>query len=595
MTDPLLKRVAKLELRETKARARLRAAQNARLATAGVFFLVLILATVHPEWGIEAPAIAAFLAVFGYFVGLTTNFRRHANHLATLGAFYRRQALRRSGHAVERRHEEALAAAGAKADITLIQDLNLIGPHSLFTAIDETISDGGRAELVRLLLAPGLDKAAVGARQKQIAELRGERWFYIRLLIAAGETEMELSTQQALEFLKKPLVPAGFGKWVLAVSALWVLCLAGIAHGLVSGEPILSPAVLASAFIAGSLYVMNLVGPVYGKGVGLAQHLSALVSLFRLLEARENPRYRELLPATFASRPSRQLRRFHFVLGFLSAESHPLVYLILNGLAPWAAVFASLLERERARIHSSFPECLDEFHRLEALISLTLMYEYQTREFPRIHEPARLEFEGLLHPLIPRDTAVANDFAFTGGKSLGLVTGSNMSGKSTFLRTVGINQTLANMGAPCFAKRFETSLFTIASCIQVSDSLRDGFSYFYSEVLRLKRVIEDVRAGKPTLFLIDEIFRGTNNRERQIGSRAVIKNLISPTSMGFVSTHDLELTSLERKLPGLINLHFREEIVSGQMFFSYKLQMGPCPTTNALLIMEQAGLDVRDV
>ncbi len=599
MTDPLSRRVSRLEIREERTRQRLRAAQNSRLSSAGLFFLTLILAAARPEWRIEAPAVIAFTLIFGALVRRTANLKRHANHLASLAAFYRRQARRRAGLAIEPRSpealSEALAAAGPEADLTLIQDLNLIGPHSLFTALDETVSDGGRAELVRALLAPGLDKAGAEARQEQIASLAAERWFFIRLLIAAGETEMGLSTHQAREFLKKPLAPERFGRWVLGLCALWLLCLAGIAHGLVSGSPLLPPAVLASAFIAASLFAFNSLGPVHGKGVGLALHLSALVALFSRLETRDRRRYGELLSATFASRPSRQLRRFHFVLGFLSAESHPLVYLVLNGLFPWAAVFSWALERERKRIHASFPQCLNELHHLEALVSLTFLYVYQTKSFPRLHAKPRLEFTALTHPLIPRDRVVANDFAFAAGQSLGLVTGSNMSGKSTFLRAIGINQTLANMGAPCFAGNFETSVFEIASCIQVSDSLRDGFSYFYSEVLRLKRVIEDVRAGRPVLFLIDEIFRGTNNRERQIGSRAVIKNLVSPTSLGFVSTHDLELTSLEQKLPGVVNLHFREEILGGQMLFSYKLQPGPCPTTNALVIMEQAGLDVGEV
>lgn len=595
MAESLLFRVEKLNARETLTRDRLQKTQNARLWTAGIFFITLVVATVNPEWRIEVPAVAVFTMVFGALVVRTNRLRRHALHLKRLSAFYSRQARRRAGLSVERNHGAAAQTLGSDPDLTLIQDLNLIGPHSLFTMLDETVSDGGRAELVRLLLNPGMSREAISARQKQIAAVKSERWFFIRLLIAASETELELSTHQTLEFLKRRLVPEGFGVWVAGALALWVVCVAGIAHGMVTETPVIPPSIFATVFVVVSLFIFNRVGPVFGKGVGLSEHLSALVSLFALIERRDNPRYRELLPKTYESRPSRQLKRFHFVLGFLSAESHPLVYLLLNAIFPWAPLFSWLLERERVRIHSSFPECLDEFHRLEALISLSFLYTYQTKVFPVVHDSPALDFSALLHPLISRDKAIANDFAFKNGKCLGLVTGSNMSGKSTFLRTIGINQTLANMGAPVFASRFETSIYKLASCIQVSDSLRDGFSYFYSEVLRLKRVIEDVRSGQRVLFLIDEIFRGTNNRERQIGSRAVIRDLVSTTSVGFVSTHDLELTSLEEKLPGVLNLHFREEIVGGEMLFSYRLQLGPCPTTNALVIMAQAGLDIRDV
>jgi DNA mismatch repair ATPase MutS len=147
------------------------------------------------------------------------------------------------------------------------------------------------------------------------------------------------------------------------------------------------------------------------------------------------------------------------------------------------------------------------------------------------------------------------------------------------------------MGAPVFARRFATRPLAIESCIEVSDSLRDGFSYFYAEVRRLKALLDATRA-RPSLFLIDEIFRGTNNRERQIGSRAVIETLAQAQgSEGFVSTHDLELTSLEGE--HVVNLHFREEISPvGEMTFTYRLQKGASPTTNALRIMQLEGLPV---
>jgi DNA mismatch repair ATPase MutS len=179
---------------------------------------------------------------------------------------------------------------------------------------------------------------------------------------------------------------------------------------------------------------------------------------------------------------------------------------------------------------------------------------------------------------------------------LGLLTGSNMSGKSTFLRTVGVNQLLANMGAPVFAEEFVTRPLRIETCIEVSDSLRDGFSYFYAEVRKLKSILKAADQGEPVLFLVDEIFRGTNNRERQIGSRAVIKSLARPPgAMGFISTHDLELTSLETSSPTLMNLHFREDIDDrGKMVFSYHLRHGPCPTTNALKIMQAEGIELEE-
>ena len=174
-----------------------------------------------------------------------------------------------------------------------------------------------------------------------------------------------------------------------------------------------------------------------------------------------------------------------------------------------------------------------------------------------------------------------------------LMTGSNMSGKSTFLRTIGINQVLANMGAPVFASSFTTFPFRLRSCIRVSDSIEQGFSYFYAEVQRLKSVLSDADREPPVLYLIDEIFRGTNNRERLVGSQSVIKHLIGTPAIGFVTTHDLELTQIADANPQAHNYHFKDEARDNQMFFSYQLQDGPSPTTNALKIMKQAGLPIQ--
>jgi DNA mismatch repair ATPase MutS len=169
-----------------------------------------------------------------------------------------------------------------------------------------------------------------------------------------------------------------------------------------------------------------------------------------------------------------------------------------------------------------------------------------------------------------------------------------MSGKSTFLRTLGINLCLAQAGAPVCAGLFEWSWAHLATCIRVDDSLEAGLSFFYAEVKRLKSLLDETkdRSGAPVLFLIDEIFKGTNNRERLIGSRSYISALSQGHGFGLVSTHDLELTDLDRTMPRLRNVHFQETVVAGTLHFDYKLRPGPCPTTNALRIMEMEGLPV---
>ena len=174
-----------------------------------------------------------------------------------------------------------------------------------------------------------------------------------------------------------------------------------------------------------------------------------------------------------------------------------------------------------------------------------------------------------------------------------LLTGSNMSGKSTFLKSLGLNQILANMGAPVFAEKFQATLNEVKSCIRVSDSLADGYSYFYAEVLRLKYILDACKAKTgPCLFLIDEMMKGTNNRERLTGSFKYIEALGESLQIGVVATHDLELSQLAEKFQYLRNGHFREEIQGPEMLFHYTLKEGPSPTTNALEILRRAGLPV---
>jgi DNA mismatch repair ATPase MutS len=190
---------------------------------------------------------------------------------------------------------------------------------------------------------------------------------------------------------------------------------------------------------------------------------------------------------------------------------------------------------------------------------------------------------------------VCNDFDLDHDHRIVILTGSNMAGKSTFLRTIGVNLVLAYAGAPVNAERLQTSLFRIFTCIKVSDSVQDGLSYFYAEVKRLQALLAAAETDDtlPVLFLIDEIFRGTNSRERLIGSRSYIRRLAHGSSVGLVATHDLELIKLGDEIEGVVNQHFREEVRDGRMVFDYRLRSGPCPTTNALTIMRLEGLPVE--
>ena len=263
--------------------------------------------------------------------------------------------------------------------------------------------------------------------------------------------------------------------------------------------------------------------------------------------------------------------------------------------------FAHLLNLQKAKLRTLLPKWLDAWYRLEALNSLANFADLNPGvTFPTLKAPVEpgpiFQAEDLGHPLLQDDIRVCNHLTLEKTGTLLIVTGSNMSGKSTFLRTVGINLVLAFVGGPVQASQMQTMPLRIFSSIQVSDSLAYGISYFYAEVQRLKKLLDSLEMSHPypLLFLIDEIFRGTNNTERRIGSQSYVEALLGKNGLGLISTHDLELTQMAADFTGVQNVHFRESIADDQMAFDYRLYPGPCPTTNALRIMALAGLPVKD-
>jgi DNA mismatch repair ATPase MutS len=300
--------------------------------------------------------------------------------------------------------------------------------------------------------------------------------------------------------------------------------------------------------------------------------------------------------------PSVILKKVSRLISAASLQNNQILTLVVNAIIPWDLLFASQLSRYKQTIRHLLPDWLDSWYEFEAYHALAnfgyLFPEYQFAELINPHEETKetvFEAKQMGHPLIPLKTRVCNDFGLTDKGQVVIVTGSNMSGKSTFLRTVGINTALALAGAVVPAASLRLQVVRLFTCIQVSDSLNDGFSYFYAEVHRLKQLLDalQIRTKPPVLFLIDEIFRGTNNQERRIGSQAYVRALTKANGAGLISTHDLELSKLAEQDGDILNYNFRDDVVDGRMAFDYILRPGPSPTTNALKIMQLEGLPVK--
>lgn len=232
---------------------------------------------------------------------------------------------------------------------------------------------------------------------------------------------------------------------------------------------------------------------------------------------------------------------------------------------------------------------------VEALASLAILrYDYPKWATPEIISTKNCVYEAkdMGHPLLT-DKRIDNHLEILEPVHTLLITGSNMSGKSTFLRAAGINLVLAYAGAPVCAKFFRASLMQIHTCMRVSDNLGKNISSFYAELLRIKTIVQAAEEGENVFYLLDEIFKGTNSKDRHMGAKVLIKNLSATQSIGMVSTHDLELCDIEEKNPAVKNYHFREYYRDNKIYFDYKLRPGASTTRNAIYLMKLAGIDVE--
>ncbi|NBO38570.1 hypothetical protein EBU99_08300 [bacterium] len=288
--------------------------------------------------------------------------------------------------------------------------------------------------------------------------------------------------------------------------------------------------------------------------------------------------------------------RMTFELG--EVRRNPILWLLLNVLFPYDALSFSVTLVAYRLIDGRFEHWWNqvvEFDFLSALARVQLENKNFTWPAESLQE---IHAEGMAHPLLRSSLRIGNDLALDASQRCMLLTGSNMAGKSTLLRALAVNALLAQLGTVVCARQLRLPPLEILCAIQVSDSLESGASYFYAEVRRLAAVLQRLQSRSENqpqrLFLIDEIFRGTNNKERFLGSWQVISALLSTGAFGLLTTHDLALTALEKDVAGVRNFHLRETVgTQGALEFDYLLRPGPCPTTNALIIMRQAGLPIE--
>jgi hypothetical protein len=524
-------------------------------------------------------------------------------------------------------------------DHPFAHDLDLIGGRSLSRLLDVSITQEGGQRLRDWLLETEPDPMRTKVRQTNVRELIRMPAFRDRLVLNAtlagesaggefrtnnkrgsvqGRSAVKWSGQRLLNWLDSRTETKNLRKILIMLLMLVpvnLLLLAGYLGGW------LPPFWIASWFVYAAILFSQSrkVEPLFRDASYIHDTLSQMAAVFNTLEKRSfagKPGLLVLLhPLRKGSRrPSKQLQRANRLLVAVGLRINPVVGIILNVFFPWDIYFGYRMEQFKKDLVDFLPGWLDLWYELEALnglanfgylnpgapfaeiITLSPESDGIAKDGNQILEEAIPPFKALNigHPLIAAESRVGNDFKVDHIGSITIITGSNMAGKSSFLRTIGVNIRLALAGAPVLADSLNLVPFRVAASITVTDSVTDGFSFFYAEVRRLKALLEELKRPHPypLFFLIDEIFRGTNNRERLIGSQSYVNELLDSFGAGAIATHDLELVKLADVNSDIRNSHFRDEVQGEHMVFDYKLHKGPCPTTNALRIMELAGLPV---
>ncbi len=490
-------------------------------------------------------------------------------------------------------------------------DVDLLGERSLHHLLDTAVSEEGSLRLREWLIEvdPQLDQ--ILQRQRLVQELMTFRLFRDKLTLNAAlinnkeDDKGKWVGHQLVDWLHQEDESGSLRPLLLVLSGLAIINIILFlldTNGILKGWWLVPWSIYVLIFsIRGGKQVRSL----FQESTFLQNGLQTLNTVFQFLEKRRygnRPCLRKLCAPFLdeGERPSQHIKRVTRVVAGVGVRQNPMLGMLLNMIVPWDIYFAYRLQQCRQNLVQYLPAWLDVWYELEALNGLATFADLNPAitTFPQLSEVKKLD--GSLfdvvemgHPLIQDTQRICNDYQLNDLGDITLITGSNMSGKSSFLRTIGVNLALAYAGGVVQAQSLQTRLFRLYSSMRVNDSLVDGFSFFYAEVRRLQMLLQALEGeGRPLFFLIDEIFRGTNNRERLIGSRAYIRALADSVGIGIIATHDLELISLADENPSIQNAHFRDDVQDGKMIFDYLLRSGPCPTTNALKIMRLAGLPV---
>lgn len=558
----------------------------------GIVGAIAVMALVALGW-VPALAVVVGLAALA-FVVLVVAHERAARRLARARrrtAFHQAALDRVRGDWIGRGEP---GARFLDAHHPFAADLDLFGRGSLFERLCVARTHAGQDLLASWLLR-GAPTGVVRERQRATAELGPRLDLREDLAVLGAEARRAVDSKTLADWAAAPPVPVPTRLRTFAFA-----CTGAVVASLLTLDWLgVIPFYIATAGVAFCGWRARSFSQSVLAGIGRPVHdLQALAEIFDRLtgERFDSPRLVELHAslATGGVPPARPIAQLRSWLEAHESKGN-VFFAIVAFYLVWDLQLAAAVEGWRRRFGAAVGRWLATLGELEALVSLaTYAFESPADPYPELVESAPLfEASGLAHPLIPGSRAVRNDVSLDGERQMLVVTGSNMSGKSTLLRTVGINAVLALAGAPVRAASLRLSPLAVGASIRVQDSLQDGESRFYAEIKRIRQVLDIARGPVPALFLLDEIFDGTNSAERRIGAEAVVRSLLDLRAIGLVTSHDLALAEIAVSLaPRAANVHFEDHLEEGRIAFDYRLKPGPVQKGNALGLMRAVGLEV---
>ncbi|WP_207425492.1 DNA mismatch repair protein MutS [Pedobacter sp. SYSU D00535] len=481
-------------------------------------------------------------------------------------------------------------------------DLDIFGDASLYKLINRSASPAGQELLAEWLKQAAADQD-IAERQEAVKELASKPdWMqqFKALLLFAKDTGKE-DTVNLFHYLSQEPEQRSKLLKTYVKAAPWLFLGGVVLTYFISAFAIflIIVGITNGAIVVSHSMQVNKADRLISR---LGKTLSNYADAFLVVEQESwtSPLTRSLRESLKGRQEtvllSQQLKKLSKLIGKLEARLNIFVGPVLNAIFAWDMKQLLAIEQWREENRSLLENAFQVIAGFESLVSLSsIHYNYPHWSFPTIATGEGYTYTAtkLGHPLIEESTRVPNDFSLQNELKIDIITGSNMAGKSTFLRTVGINGVLALAGAPVCASAMEISNMRFFTYMRIRDSLNESISTFRAELNRIQLLLDVLQKGQKIYFLIDEMLRGTNSVDKYLGSKAIIERLISQKAVGIVATHDLQIAELEKKYPTYIrNFYFDIQVMDNEMTFDYKLKEGECKTFNASLLLKKLGIEI---